>query len=142
MPHMPTRDLAGTWSYRAFLNDPDLETPFDKLRCATARLTLTQSGGALRGSLAGEGWGTWIDWSLDLEGRAEAGGFRLQGRNVIQGDEWAYDYAGAFAPTWPHATDARDVITGTVIRSKDRQTVPGARGVHATFVAIKTSKET
>ena len=84
--------LAGVWSYRAFYNDPDLGRPFNDLRFATAKLTLeTGPDKVLSGRLSGEGWGTWIEWSLALTGQGDADGFTLRGENVIEDETWIYD---------------------------------------------------
>ena len=130
--------LAGVWSYRAFFNDPDLDKPFGDLRFATAALTLeTGPGGALSGRLSGEGWGTWIEWSLTLTGQGDASGFTLRGENVIEGETWIYDYRGQWLPNWPHADQPRDVLTGSVIRTAARAKRASKAGVHATFIAVK-----
>lgn len=134
---MSKTSIAGVWSYRAFLNDPDLAKPFDDLRFATARLELAVVAGAVTGALVGEGWGTWIDWRLDLSGTADAEGFRLRGKNVIEGEQWVYDYAGGFAPDWPHALNPRDVLVGSVIRTAARARRDSAAGIHATFIAVR-----
>lgn len=129
--------LQGVWSYRAFLNDPDLDKPFDDLRFATARLELAVDEASVVGGLSGEGWGTWIDWRLDLQGEVDGDAFRLRGENVIQDERWIYDYAGRFAPNWPHALEPRDVLIGSVVRSAARTRVEGAAGVYATFIAVR-----
>lgn len=129
--------FAGVWTYRAFLNDPDISKPFDDLRFATACMTLARDGDGLAGTLVGEGWGTWIDWRLDLKGEATSTGFRLRGENDIEGERWIYDYQGAPAPDWEHALEPRDVLVGSVIRSLARAKRASAAGVHATFIAVR-----
>lgn len=133
-----TGKFAGVWTYRAFLNDPDVETPFNDLRFATARLDLADAGdGRLTGTLAGEGWGTWIAWSLKLIGAVDGRSFRLRGENVIEGETWIYDYQGAAVHRWRHGIDARDVLAGSVIRTQARARRQSKAGVHATFVAVR-----
>ena len=135
---MSFEQLLGEWSYRAFLNDVDIDTPFNDLRFATAKLVLESGGpGALTGLLSGEGWGTWTQWALALEGSFDGGEFLLRGTNRIDGEDWVYDYRGRLLPQWGHAADARDVLTGSVIRTGARQKHEAAAGVHATFIAVK-----
>jgi hypothetical protein len=131
--------MTGAWSYRAFKNDEDLAVPFNDLRFATATLTLKSlPDDAVSGTLKGEGWGTWIEWGLDLTGaRAGEAGFRFQGVNEIQGDKWVYTYQGALLETLSAASNKRFIITGTVMRSLARVNVPGEAGEHATFIAVK-----
>jgi len=134
---MTDNKLAGIWSYRAFRNDPDLTRPFDDLRFATARLDLAVESGDVTGRLTGEGWGTWITWSLELTGAIAGDAFQLRGENTIEGEHWVYDYAGRFAPEWPHALEPRDVLVGSVIRTAARERRQSTAGVHATFIAVR-----
>jgi hypothetical protein len=139
---MDTDILTGVWSYRAFYNEVDLAVPFDKLRFATGRLELALSadGTTVDGRLTGEGWGTWTDWSLRLSGRLEkppSTALQWQGRNVIDGEDWVYDYRGHLLPPWSAATDPRHVLAGTVIRSTARAKHDAAAGLCASFLAVK-----
>lgn len=134
---MAALDISGVWTYRAFLNDPDIAKPFDDLRFATARLELAVTGDAVKGELSGEGWGTWIDWRLELTGAIEGDAFTLRGENTIEDELWVYDYAGRAAPSWPHALAPRPVLTGSVIRTAERARRESLAGVHATFIAVK-----
>jgi len=134
---MTAKTIQGVWSNRAFLNEPDLDLPFNDLRFATARLELAVDAGNVTGRLSGEGWGTWIAWSLDLAGTVDADGFSLRGENVIDGEQWVYDYVGRFAPQWPHALSPRDVLAGSVIRTLGRERHQSLAGIHATFIAVR-----
>lgn len=138
MPPWP-EILTGEWSYRAFKTETDLSIPFNDLRFATATLTLSASvDGAVSGALKGEGWGTWIAWSLNLEGRHDSSNsVQFEGTNEIGGDQWVYAYQGSLAPILPDAADPHFVLTGTVMRSLTRTHLPGEAGVHATFIAVK-----
>lgn len=131
--------LTGDWSYRAFKNATDLTLPFNDLRFATATLSLDGLGeNRITGTLTGEGWGTWIAWSLNLSGRySKDDAIALQGENEIQGERWIYEYQGALLPEWPDGKDKRFVLTGSVIRRLARDNLPGEAGEHATFIAIK-----
>jgi hypothetical protein len=131
--------MAGALSYRAFKNDDDLTLPFNDLRFAAATLTLdAKPDDTLSGTLKGEGWGTWIERGLKLEGARDGeAGFQFQGVNKIQGDTWIYTYQGAVLKTLKAASNKRFVITGTVMRSLARVHVPGEAVEHATFMALK-----
>lgn len=135
---MPNDEITGLWSYRAFHNDPELATPFNDLRFATARLELgSPSGDRLEGLLSGEGWGTWIDWSLTLAGTVSEDTVTLRGQNMIEGETWVYDYKGMLMRPWNHATDPRLILAGSVIRTTGRKRHNAAAGLSATFVAVK-----
>ena len=138
---MAESPLRGVWSYRAMHNDPDLEKPFGDLRFATAAMTLeVPSPGEVRGSLAGEGWGTWTEWSLDLSGQVFGGHpnqIRLRGTNVIEGETWIYDYRGFLMPRWPAGDHTREVLVGSVIRSSSRELHDAEAGLYASFYAVR-----
>lgn len=113
--------LVGTWSYRSFVNNPDLSADFGDLRFGAGTLVIEDSGeGSVGGSLGGEGW------SLALSGAFGGGspqGVRFQGTGEIGGERWVYDYHGFLAPTWSEGVDQRPAIVGTIIR-----TVPHSGG--------------
>lgn len=131
--------MAGAWSYRAFKNDEDPTLPFNDIQFATAILRLNAlPNDQLSGPLKGDGWGTWIEWELNLTGaRAGETGFQFQGVNEMQGDKWVYTYQGALLETLSAASNKRFVITGIVMRGLARFHVPGEAGEHATFIAVK-----
>ncbi|HKK29025.1 MAG TPA: hypothetical protein VKA18_01360 [Alphaproteobacteria bacterium] len=135
---MSIDDLLGAWSYRAFRDEPDLRKPFNDLRFATAKLVLEgNEGGRLTGLLKSEGWGSLDEWGLTLEGSFDGAEFMLRGHNVIEGEDWIYDYRGRLLPHWPNAVNARDVLTGSVIRTEARIKDKMQAGEHATFIAVK-----
>ncbi len=116
--------FTGVWSYRAIHDRVDLEIPFGDLRFASGLMTLRESSpGVLEGSVVGKGWGTWMDWSLALEGTTFFGfphQLRLRGTNEIDGERWVYDYLGFLMPPWPHANETRSTIVGSFIRTGAR----------------------
>jgi len=130
-------DVLGVWSYRAFHNDPNIDAPFNDLRFATARLELRATGERLTGSLHGEGWGTWTEWSLALAGSYANGAFEFRGENTIDDEVWIYDYRGTVLRPWDHATDPRPVLTGAVIRTAAREKHDAVAGLSATFIAVR-----
>lgn len=119
-------------------NDPDLEIPFDKLRFATGAMTLLEvSPGRVEGRVAGEGWGTWTEWSLNLTGQVCTNQIRLRGTNVIEGEPWIYNYLGYLMPRWPGGDTDREVLVGSVIRSNSRKLHDAAEGLFASFYAVR-----
>ncbi|MEN3378202.1 MAG: hypothetical protein V7604_3557, partial [Hyphomicrobiales bacterium] len=54
-------NLAGIWTYRSLLNDPDLSTAFDALEFGRANISIDDAPmGVFKGRIYGPGW------SLDL----------------------------------------------------------------------------
>ena len=126
---MGDNPFVGTWTYRSLLNDPDIDTDFDKLEFGRGTLVITAPssdtlGGTIGGSL-GPGNG---NWQLDLHGSIGHGSpaqVRFQGRGLVNGEEWVYDYIGWLVPVWPNSNDRLQVaaIVGSVVR-----TVPHSGG--------------
>ena len=134
-----TNPFVGTWIYRSLINDPDINTDFDKLEFARATLVIEETGAAeLGGTLYAPGM------SLDLRGSFGFGSpmqVRFQGKGVIDGNEWIYDYIGWLVPVWPSSTDDQEVaaIVGSVTRTIPHPNGQGGMnpaGVVASFYAV------
>src|SRR5258706_16470352 len=106
---MSDNPFLGTWTYRSFLNDPDLaaDANVNNLLFGDGTLEITAPssdtlGGTIGGSL-GPGAGNWL---LNLHGSigyGSPGQVRFQGVGVVNGEEWIYDYIGWLGPVWPHS---------------------------------------
>ncbi|MDW9670847.1 hypothetical protein GOB27_30435 [Sinorhizobium meliloti] len=121
--------FVGTWTYRSFVSDPNLNTPFEDLEFGRANLVITElTSGKVGGTIGGTGW------SLNLDGRIDSGNpeaIRFTGSGPIGGENWVYDYLGFLVPKWPNGVDQRSAIVGTIVR-----TVPHSNGqAQAGFVA-------
>jgi hypothetical protein len=127
--------FAGEWTYRSLLNDPNVNTDFDKLEFGRGTLALTEpAAGELGGTIGGPGW------SLDLHGSTAYGSpaqVRFQGKGTVGGEPWIYDYIGWLVPIWPNSTDAQQTaaIVGSVTRTIQHGTAPA--GVVASFYAVR-----
>ncbi|HKQ51894.1 MAG TPA: hypothetical protein VJT74_05960, partial [Pyrinomonadaceae bacterium] len=120
---MSDNPFVGTWTYRSLLNDPDIDQDFDKLEFGRGNLVIEEAAPELlTGTIGGPGW------SLALHGSRAYGSpmqVRFQGRGLVSGEEWVYDYIGWLVPVWPNsdATLQRPAIVGSVTR-----TVPHSSG--------------
>jgi hypothetical protein len=134
--------FVGKWAYRSLLNDPDINTVFDKLEFG--RGTIVIEAGApdvLTGTIGGPGW------SLALYGSRAYGSpmqVRFQGKGLVSGSEWIYDYIGWLVPVWPNSTTTlqRPAIVGSVTRTIPHPSDGGGTapaGVVASFYAVKES---
>ena len=137
---MSDNPFVGTWTYRSLLNDPDINQDFDKLEFGRGNLVIEEGAPELlTGTIGGPGW------SLALHGSRAYGSpmqVRFQGRGLVSGEEWVYDYVGWLVPVWPNsdATLQRPAIVGSVTRtvphsSGDGGTAPA--GVVASFYAVR-----
>jgi hypothetical protein len=138
---MTENPFAGTWTYRSLINDPNVNTDFNKLEFGRGTLVITASSSTtLGGTIGGPGW------SLDLHGSfayGSPGQVRFQGRGIVNGEEWIYDYIGWLVPVWPNSTDTlqRAAIVGSVVRTIPHAgSKPGTvnpAGVVASFYAVR-----
>jgi hypothetical protein len=116
-------DLVGTWTYRSFLNDPDLSKDFNDLEFGRGNIQIVAAPmGVLAGRIYGPGW------ELQLAGAIGYGNpwnVRFQGTGVIGGEPWVYDYTGFVVPPWPNGVDQRPAIVGSIVR-----TITHTKGTH------------
>lgn len=131
--------FVGKWTYRSLLNDPDIDAGFDKLEFGRGTIEI-QSGPVdlLTGSIGGPGW------SLALHGSRAYGSpmqVRFQGKGIVSGAEWIYDYIGWLVPVWPNSdsTKQRPAIVGSVTRTIPHPSNGGTApaGVVASFYAVR-----
>lgn len=138
--HDAENPFVGSWSYRSLLNNPDLSATFDSLEFG--RGTLTIDAGplqSLKGKIGGPGW------SLTLHGSRAYGSpmqARFQGKGVVGGEEWIYDYLCWLVPDWPNsnATLQTPALVGTVVRTIPHSNGSGGTapaGVVASFYAVR-----
>jgi hypothetical protein len=131
--------LEGTWSYRSFVNNPDLSVGFDDLRFGAGTLQIEEPAfGLLSGSLGGAGW------SLALSGGVTYGNpfaVRFQGVGEIGGESWVYDYTGYLVPPWPNGVGQRPAIVGSVIRTVPHSGGQAAAGFVASFIAVRQDED-
>lgn len=137
---MAENPFSGSWTYRSLLNEPDLTTTFNNLEFGRGTIVIDESPSELlTGTIGGPGW------SLALRGSKAYGSpaqVRFQGKGVVGGEEWIYDYIGWMVPVWPASTDALDTpaIVGSVTRTIPHSSGSGGTapaGVVASFYAVK-----
>ncbi len=138
---MSKNPWAGSWTYRSLLNDPNSALSFDKLEFGVGTIVINndEASELLTGSIGGEGW------SLTLHGSRAYGSpsqVRFEGKGLVSGELWIYDYIGWLVPVWPNSTDQlqRPAFVGSVIRTIPHSNGNGGTapaGVVASFYAVK-----
>lgn len=137
---MPMKDnpLSGKWTYRSFLNDPNLQTSFNDLQFGLGTIVLKDAApNILKGTIGGDGW------SLELTGSRSYGNpmqIRFQGKGFVGGEEWIYDYEGYLSPMWPNGVQQRPALVGTIVRTVPHKNSSGGvspAGVVASWIAVK-----
>lgn len=113
--------LVGTWTYRSFLNDPDLSEQFNDLEFGRGNIQIDPAPmNEFKGRIYDTGW------QLDLKGSTTYGNpftVRFQGRGLVGGEEWVYDYVGYVIRPWPNGVNQRMAMVGSIVR-----TIPHASG--------------
>ena len=126
--------LAGKWSYRSFISNPDLETDFNDLEFGRGTITIQEAPmGVLQGTIGGTGW------SLDLNGSINYGDpycVRFQGKGKVGDEEWIYDYIGYAIKPWPNGVDQVPAITGSIVRTIPHSKGQAKAGVVASWIAV------
>jgi hypothetical protein len=130
--------LVGVWTYRSFLADPDLATAFNALEFGRGNIRVDDAPfGVFRGRIFDTGW------ALELSGSIQYGTpfqVRFQGKGVVGGEEWIYDYQGYVIAPWPNGVDQRPAIVGTIVRTIPHSSNGAAiapAGVVAQWIAVR-----
>lgn len=130
--------LLGTWTYRSFLSNPDLNVDFNSLEFGKGTIRL--DGGPMQ-QLSGLIYGT--GWSLDLTGAIAYGNpfnVQFQGKGMVGDAKWIYDYSGYLVPAWPNGIDQRPAIVGSIVRTIPHPDGSGGvapAGFVAQWIAVK-----
>jgi hypothetical protein len=113
--------LTGRWTYRSFLGNPDLAADFNSLEFGRGTITIEDAPmGVFKGTIGDTGW------SLALNGSINYGDpycVRFQGKGLVSGEEWVYDYLGYSIKPWPNGVDQVPAMVGSIVR-----TVPHSDG--------------
>jgi hypothetical protein len=132
--------LIGNWTYRSFLSDPNLNADFDTLEFGRGTIKINDAPfQTMEGLIYGPGW------ELKLSGSIGYGNpftIQFQGKGLVGGAEWIYNYVGYYIPNWVNGIDQRPAIVGTIVRviphptgNTGQSTAPA--GVVAQWIAVK-----
>ena len=130
--------LMGTWTYRSFINDPDVSTAFNDLEFGRGNIRVDASPmNEFKGLIYGPGW------QLQLKGSTNYGdpfSVRFQGTGVVGGEEWVYSYVGYLVLPWPNGVDQRPAMVGSIVRVIPHSSGSGGvspAGFVASWIAVK-----
>lgn len=136
--------LQGTWTYRSFLSNPDLNADFDSLKFGMGNIQINEAPlQQMDGKIYGPGW------ELKLKGSINYGNpftLRFQGKGIVGGAEWIYDYLGYLVPDWMNGEVQRPAIVGSIVRAVPHPTGPNNKstapaGVVAQWIAVKQDEK-
>jgi len=130
--------LLGKWTYRSFLSNPDMNADFNSLEFGRGNIRIdTGPLNAFIGLIYGDGW------QLALQGSTNFGNpitLRFQGKGIVSGEEWIYDYEGYVVNPWPNGIAQISAIVGTIVRTIPHSSGSGGTapaGVVAQWIAVK-----
>ncbi|WP_037676908.1 hypothetical protein [Streptomyces griseus] len=142
---MDTADLAGTYTYRSFLDRPEPVDDFNRLRFAQLELRLSvEPGGVISGALIFPTDPGEDPLAMDITGKTANGSamhFTLTGRGQPGTPiaDFHYEYDGIVLPHWPTGINQRQTLAGTVLRAAPHGTGPtlSPAGQTASFLAVR-----
>lgn len=133
-----TNVLVGKWTYRSFLSNPDPSVDFNSLEFGVGTIRIDESAtNEFKGLIYGPGW------ELELKGSTTWGNpfeVRFQGKGVVSGAEWIYDYIGYAVKPWPNGVNQRPAIVGSIVRTIPHPSGNGGvapAGVVAQWIAVR-----
>jgi hypothetical protein len=142
---MEAEELAGTYTYRSFLNRPEPVDDFNRLRFAQLELRLdVEADGTIMGALVFPAAAGAEPQAMDVTGHATSDSpvrfsFTGRGRPGTQIADFHYEYDGILLRRWETGVSQRQTLAGTVLRAEDHgsgATVAPA-GQTASFLAVK-----
>jgi len=154
---MDSNFLTGIWAYRSWYHDTNLASSADSLIFGNGYIEIGKSPlNVLTGLIYGPNNSTNpnpidqpFSWQLELKGSTNLGNpatIRFQGKGVIDGNEWIYDYVGYAVPPWQNGIDEKPSIVGSIVRAvphpsgsvdSNGQPVIHPAGVVASWYAVK-----
>jgi hypothetical protein len=129
---MAFENLAGTWTYRSFVNMPQVlprifpTTPSREDLELWSRYLFGQGEMELHPGYSNSLSGTFVmrpELEMDLAGCITQDNGRILltwnaiGRKGRESDGWMYEYRGELIPKWPNAPRQTDAIVGSVVRT-------------------------
>lgn len=132
--------LIGIWTYRSFLSNPDLDADFDSLQFGSGNIKINEAPmQTLDGLIYGPGWELKLNGSI---GYGNPFTIQFQGKGIVGGAQWIYNYLGYYVPNWMNGVDQRPAIVGSIVRAIPHPTGPNRKstapaGVVAQWIAVK-----
>lgn len=130
--------LLGTWTYRSFLSITDVNADFNSLEFGRGNIRIDDAPmNVFSGLIYGDGWQLALNGSITYGNPAA---LRFQGKGVVGGEEWIYDYEGYVVKPWPNGIDQVPAIVGTIVRTIPHSSGSGGvapAGVVAQWIAVK-----
>jgi hypothetical protein len=129
----------GNWTYRSFINDPNISKDFNDLEFGRGELQIEDfAPSSFNGRLVfGE------TYQFRLSGSSSFGNpftVRFQGvGDAADSLGQIYDYVGYLIPIWPNGVQQRPALVGSVVRTVPHNGGTAPAGIVASWIALKRS---
>jgi hypothetical protein len=136
LPPVPLPAI-GSWTYRSFINDPDISKDFNALEFGRGELIIEHLAPEIFAGRLSFG----DTYQFRLIGSSNFGfpcSVRFQGIGDTR-DSFGqvYDYVGFFAPMWSNGADQRPALVGSVVRTVSHNGDRAKAGIVGSWIAIK-----
>jgi hypothetical protein len=138
----PPNPALGAWTYRSFMNNPDLSKDFNDLEFGRGELIIERlAPGIFEGRLSfGDTYQFRLRGSADFSSVPCTVRFEGIGDTSDSKDQ-VYDYIGFFVPMWSNGVDQRPALVGSTVRTVAHNGGRARQGVVGTFIALKRDEE-
>jgi hypothetical protein len=129
--------FVGHWTYRSFINNPDITQDFNNLEFGRGELVIEEFvPGTFAGRLI---FGD--TYQFKLSGSSSFGNpftVRFQGvGDTADSQGQIYDYVGYLVPVWPNGINQRPALVGSIVRTVPHNGDRAKAGVVASWIALK-----
>lgn len=141
-PAPPPSPALGTWTYRSFINNPDVEKDFNELEFGRGELVIDAlAQGLFEGRLSfGDTYQFRLRGIADLSSLPSVVRFQGVG-DTTDSKGQVYDYTGFFVPTWSNGVEQRPALVGSTVRTVAHNGGRARAGVVGSFIALKRDEE-
>jgi len=129
----------GSWTYRSFINDPDIDKDFNALEFGRGELMIELlAPGIFAGRLSfGDTYqfrlSGWASFEFPCVVRFQGVGDTKDSYGQV------YDYVGFFSPMWSNGTEQRPAIVGSIVRTVPHSNGLAKAGQVSSWIAVKKS---
>jgi len=129
--------VLGSWTYRSFVNEPDISKEFNTLEFGRGELIIDQLAPGIFGGRLSFGdtyqfrLSGWADFTLPCTVRFQGIGDTKDSFGQV------YDYTGFFAPMWSNGISQRPALLGSVVRTVPHSDGQAKAGVVSSWIALK-----
>jgi hypothetical protein len=131
--------VLGSWTYRSFINNPDISKDFTALEFGRGELTIEQLGpGIFTGRLSfGDTYqfrlSGWSSFEFPCSVRFQGVGDTKDSYGQV------YDYVGFFTPMWSNGIEQRPALLGSVVRTVPHSDGRAKAGYVSSWIAVKSN---